>query len=100
MVAVTVTVCLLHGKKCPYQQFRYIPRKSQFQIKTCKADFPCNQQYFTSTSALAKIGPCAKAENCPHASEACKLAYNKGAYLRKLRWINCLYGKEANALES
>jgi hypothetical protein len=83
---------LLHGKKCYWQSLRYIPRKSQFQVKTCTANNPCSHQYTTSEKELAEIGSCEKADLCPMASEACKLAYNLGAFLPAKRWINCLYG--------
>ena len=94
MAGKIIKVCLLHGKKCYWQSLRYIPRKSQFQIKICRAAFPCSQQYLTSTWELAKTGKCEKADFCPMASEACKLAYNMNTPLPKMRWINCVFGSE------
>ena len=91
-----VKICLLHGKKCYWQSLRYIPKKSKFQVKVCRANFPCNQQYLTSIWSLSKTGPCEKAATCPMISEPCKLAENKGAKLPKQRWINCLFGREAH----
>jgi len=98
MAGKLIKICLLHGKKCYWQSLRYIPRKSSFQIKICRATFPCNQQLITSTWSLAKIGKCEKVDLCPMPSEPCKLAQNKGVALPKMRWVNCLYGKEAGIL--
>jgi hypothetical protein len=81
-------VCLLIGESCKHAEYKYI--ESEFQIKTCTANHPCSHQYTTSEKELAEIGPCEKADFCPMASEACKLAYNKGALLPSKRWINCI----------
>jgi hypothetical protein len=87
-----VKVCLLRGKKCYWQSYKYIPRNSEFQIKICRAEFPCSQQYITNAQSLAKKGPCENLPLCQMPSEACKLAENLDAELPRKRWINCLYG--------
>jgi hypothetical protein len=88
-----VKVCLLHGQKCYWQSLRYIPRKSSFQVKVCRAEFTCNQQFLTNVQSLAVKGKCEKINLCPMPSEPCKLAQNLGAKLPAKRWVNCLYGK-------
>ncbi|MEM1551595.1 MAG: hypothetical protein QXH03_02860 [Candidatus Bathyarchaeia archaeon] len=104
MAEKLVTVCLLHGKKCYWQSLKTFMAKTNhpMQVKTCRFPDPCSQKLIVTLWQLAAKGPCEKAENCPMKSEACKLPYNKGAPLPKIRWINCLYGvqhaKEKNTL--
>jgi len=84
-----ITVCLLHGEKCPMMSLRYIPKNSQFQVKVCRLRAPCNQQFLTSVDELKAKGPCEKLAQCPYPSEPCKLAQNMDAKLPRKRWINC-----------
>ena len=90
-----IKVCLLIGEPCKHAEYKYVLLESQFQVKTCTANNPCSHQYTTSEKELAEIGSCEKADLCPMASEACKLAYNKGAFLPSKRWINCIGGSYA-----
>jgi len=92
-----IALCLLHGKKCYWSKLKTFAAKTNhpLEAKICRFPDTCSLKLITTVHALLKSGKCEKADTCPYASPQCKLAYNKGAPLPKMRWAFCLYGMEA-----
>jgi hypothetical protein len=88
-------VCLMVGQDCYWLKYRKVGEQNPLQIRTCRADFPCNQQLIIAPQELKIVGACEKASTCPSATEACKLTYNLDAFLPKKRWIFCIGWKRA-----
>lgn len=91
-----LALCLSHGKPCYWMKFKTFNKRTNhpMEAKLCTFQGVCNQKLIITVQELLKSGRCEKADTCSYASEACKLAYNKGAPLPKIRWAFCLYGVE------
>jgi DNA-directed RNA polymerase subunit RPC12/RpoP len=74
-------LCLLIGKNCPYLKYGKVRRENPLIVRTCRAEFRCSEQFIVAPQELEAVGECEKASTCLLATEACKLAYNKGAFL-------------------
>ncbi len=100
LMGLVVALCLLHGKRCRWSKLKTFAKRTNhpMEAKICTFNDACNQKLLTTVhNLLLAAGPCEKATICPYASEACKLAYNKGSPLPRMRWAFCLYGKEVKA---